>query len=89
VIAVEAGVWLGFNPSRAKEKAAELAADTNAPKKERGARAAKSDSQKLAQVCANWLKNPLGMDVLAGDKFSDADRIKIVEAFREYAEAFK
>ena len=87
VVAVEAGQWLGFNPSRAKEKAAELAADTNAPKKDRGARSAKSDSQKLAQACANWLNNNQHMDVLAG--FSADDKQKIAAAFREYAEAFK
>jgi len=89
VIAVEAGVWLGFNPSRAKEKAAELAANADTPKKERVPRASKSDSQKLAQACANWLNNPHHLDVLAGGKFSADDKQRIAAAFREYAEAFK
>ena len=85
VVAVEAGQWLGFNPSRAKEKAAELVA--NAPKKERAPRASKSESQKLAHACANWLNNPHHLDVLAG--FSGDDKQKIIAAFREYMEAFK
>lgn len=87
VIAVEAGVWLGFNPSRAKERAAELAADTSTPKKERTPSAPKSESQKLAQACANWLNNSQHLDVLAG--FDSDDKQKIIAAFREYAEAFK
>jgi hypothetical protein len=90
VIAVEAGVWLGFNPSRAKDRAAELAANAdNETKSKKGSRASKSDSQKLAQACANWLNNPHRLDVLAGGKFSADDKQKITAAFREYSETFK
>jgi len=79
VIAVEAGKWLGFNPSRAKGKVDSGNGNGNG--------SSKSESQKLAQACANWLNNANHLDVLAG--FDSDDKQKIIQAFREYAAAFK
>lgn len=65
IIAVDAGRWLGMNPSRARQKAEELANGSPAQ--------SKTDEQKLALLLAGLGKNPAFAGFLAGLDASQAN----------------